>query len=77
MKVVVGHKVLNLEELFNISQGAEVEVDSVVYNEFNCTSLEMKNATSWEGPAVELSGQEKKAVLAAKLVQIAKLKSNA
>jgi hypothetical protein len=36
MKIVIGHKNLNLEELFNIScLGAEVVVDNVISVEFN------------------------------------------
>mgnify|MGYP000844134132 CR=1 FL=1 len=39
MKIVVGQKILNLEELYNIScyKGAEVIVDSAIYAEIGKT----------------------------------------
>ena len=40
MKIVIGHKILNLEELFQVGQNQSVElvVDAQVFNELNCTA---------------------------------------
>ena len=38
MKVVIGHKIINLEELFQISRGAEVVIDAQIYADLNKTA---------------------------------------
>ena len=40
MKIVVGHKILNLEELFQVgqNQNAEVVVDAQIFNELTCAA---------------------------------------
>ena len=84
-KVVIGHKVLNLEELYNVScvgsaLGVEVVVDSQLYAELSCA------AVKYEAPSFseqnELGGitfnrEQIRAILLVKLVQLLKLKKNA
>ena len=81
MKIVVGQKILNLEELFNISNfadNAEVIIDSQIFADLN------KNSEK-EQPAVQdfpdgatitnnLPQDEIRAMLTVKLIQLLKLK---
>ena len=87
MKIVVGQKILNLEELYNIScyktTPNEVVVDSAIYSEIGKT-------IGKEAPAVNdypkdhdflgivtQNRENLRAVLAVKLIQLLKLKSQA
>ena len=86
MKVTLGHKVINLEELFQISQlnqndepFVEVVVDSAIYSELSKakpkeTKLEV--FTSTHEFANNCSSGEVRAIIAAKIVQLLKLKIN-
>ena len=85
MKVVVGHKNLSLEELFEASQMkgnialAEVEVDSAIYSELSKAPPKDKVLTSFSTMhkfAQNFSSSEIRAILVAKLVQLLKLKAN-
>ena len=85
-KVVIGHKVLNLEELYNVScigssLGVEVVVDSQLYAELSCASVKYE-APSYpeliEGTEkITFNGEQIRAILLVKLVQLLKLKKNA
>ncbi len=86
MKIVIGHKVLNLEELTNVAylgkDLAEVIVDSQLYAEL-ATAAPAKtvpptfNAVIDDGAPLLLSRDQIRAALLVKLVQILKLKKNA
>jgi len=89
MKVVIGHKVLNLEELTYVaSLGkdlAEVIVDSQLYTEL-ATQAPPKTVDGQFNPIVDdkassavllLTRAQVRAALLVKLVQILKLKKNA
>ena len=86
MKIVVGHKVLNLEELTHVSHLgkdlAEVVVDSQLYAELSTAPLQkaadpqFSQLSDNDTPLV-LSKTQIRAALLAKLVQILKLKKNA
>lgn len=84
--IVVGHKILNLEELFAIAaydstqpgQKIEVAVDSPLYSELNKEKSKekalVKDFKSFD-EAKNLRKSEARAILAVKLVQLIKLKS--
>lgn len=88
MKIVIGHKVLNLEELTNVAylgkDLAEVIVDSQLYSDLSTQPLQ-KAATPQFKPITDdsesnlvlLTRQQVRAALLVKLVQILKLKKNA
>lgn len=86
MKIVIGHKVLNLEELTNVAflgkDLAEVVVDSQLYAEL-ATQAPQKtvdpsfNAVVDEEATLLLTKNQIRAVLLVKLVQLLKLKKNA
>lgn len=85
MKIVVGQKILNLEELYNIScyKGTpnEVVVDSVIYSEVGKTiGKEAPPVTDYPKDLDFLNiltqnVENLRAVLAVKLIQLLKLKS--
>ena len=86
--IVVGHKILNLEELYTIAtyssaqqgQQIEVAVDSPLYSELNKQESKEKalvrDYVSYE-EAMNLKKLEARAILAVKLLQLIKLKSTA
>ena len=89
MKIVIGHKVLNLEELTNVAclskDLAEVIVDSQLYAEL-AQQAPPKTVDTQFNPVVDdkasgsvllLTKAQVRAVLLVKLVQILKLKKNA
>jgi len=87
-KVVIGHKVLNLEELYNVSclgsaHQVEVVVDSQLYAELSKAPAKA-DAAGKKFEALTEAGQDAKftpsqirAILLVKLVQMLKLKKNA
>lgn len=89
MKIVIGHKVLNLEELSNVAylgrDLAEVIVDSQLYAELSTAALQKVAEPQFkpifddgsESTPVLLTRQQVRAALLVKLVQILKLKKNA
>ena len=84
--IVIGHKILNLEELFTIAtydstqpgQRIEVAVDSPLYSELNKQEPKekalVKDFTPF-GEAENLRKAEARAILTVKLAQLIKLKS--
>jgi len=79
MKIVIGHKNLNLEELFQVScqaNIAEVVVDSVTAADFSAATPH-KDPQVPPALALELTQEQARAVILVKLLQIAKLKKNA
>ena len=62
-----------MEELFSVSQGAEVEVDAAVYSELNKDSIPFKENAKVEND-IEVGVTEVRGVLVCKLLQIIKLK---
>ena len=68
MKIVIGHKILNLEELYNIASGAEVVIDAPTYSELNKTAIDKFVVTEVPDSIVHLSLQEGRAVLTVKLL---------
>lgn len=82
MKIVVGQKILNLEELYNIScfKGAEVIIDSAIYAEIGKTLGKEAPPVSdypknYEFLAILTQNTENlRAALAVKLIQLLKLK---
>lgn len=81
MKIVVGQKILNLEELFLIAEGLniEVEVDAPILNELDCKSIDKKIEAEVPPSHKELKLTQPicRAFIASKLIQILKLKSSA
>ena len=77
MKIVIGHKILNLEELYNIAAGAEVVVDAPTYAELNKTAIDKFIVMDVPEEKVQISNLETRAVLTVKLLQILKLKGSA
>jgi hypothetical protein len=88
MKIVVGHKVLNIEEITNIGffdKGfSEVVVDSQLYAELSTAAsaqqdqkVVFKPQGDSEGTLIQLTKEQVRASLLVKLVQILKLKKNA
>lgn len=84
-KVVIGHKVLNLEELYSVScvgsaLGVEVVVDSQLYAELSCAAVKYE-APSFSEPnelgGITFNREQIRAILLVKLVQLLKLKKNA
>ena len=85
MKLTIGHKIVNLEELFQISQlndnepYVEVVVDSAVYSELSKAKpkdTKLEKFTSSHEFANNCSNSEVRAIIAAKIVQLLKLKIN-
>ena len=85
MKITVGHKVINLEELFQIAflgaPQAELAIDAQLYAELSTTAPKDKSHPEFvpfqSGDApVLLNLEQTRAVLLAKLVQLLKLKKN-
>lgn len=87
-KVVIGHKVLNLEELYSVScvgsaLGVEVVVDSQLYAELSTLAVKYEAASFSElreaagGDVIKFNQQQIRAILLVKLVQLLKLKKNA
>ena len=87
-KVVIGHKVLNLEELYNVSclgsaHQVEVVVDSQLYAELNKAPAKADaagkkfEALTEGGQDVKFTSSQVRAILLVKLVQMLKLKKNA
>lgn len=86
MKIVIGHKNLNLEELFQIScmpQFAELVIDSVTNAEF---ALTIPGGANKEGQTIpeipdrllsSLRAEHERAILLVKILQIVKLKRSA
>lgn len=79
MKIVIGHKNLNLEELFQVAcqaNLAEVVIDSVTAADFSPAGGH-KDPQMPPALPLELSQEHARAVLLVKTLQIAKLKKNA
>ena len=83
MKIVIGHKNLNLEELFSIAylpSQNEVVVDNVISHEFNPQPPQVQNKEMQAFPELmpgfTLRDDHVRAVLLTKLVQLIKLKKN-
>ena len=86
MKIAVGHKILNLEELFTIATYSgsdankiqvELVVDSQVYAELSKTApKEAANLDDYPKDIETLSKEDARAILAVKVVQLLKLKAN-
>ena len=74
MKVAVGHKIINLEELYQISKNAEVVVDAQIYAELNKTAIDKGNHDLGTQEDVATSKEHARAAMACKLVQLLKLK---
>ena len=88
MKIVIGHKIINLEELFNISQltptgaaVAEVCVDSQINAELAKQPGKdkelVRDYSKDQDFSQNCSAGEVRAIVAVKLVQLLKLKANA
>ena len=86
MKVVVGQKILNLEELFTIASAAgrqgvsaEVTVDSQIYAELGKQQQDKPSGPNFAdmNEGIKLPQQEGRAVLAVKLIQLLKMKGMA
>ena len=91
MKITIGHKVLNLEELFNVAylgcEQVEVVVDSQLYAELSTDAPKAVATIAYKplNEQPELEREEEvtfnvpqiRAILLVKLVQILKLKKNA
>lgn len=84
MKIVIGHKILNLEELYQISQItdsgplAEVVVDSQIRAELSKADPKDKSLVTFSSEhafVANCNASEVRAILAVKLLQILKLKS--
>ena len=85
-KIVIGHKVLNLEELYNTScigsaLGIEVVVDSQLYAELSTQPGKIESAKFAElaeaDKSIKFTKHQIRAILLVKLVQLLKLKKNA
>ena len=87
MKIVIGHKVLNLEELTDVAylgrDLAEVVVDSQLYADLataapaKCAEPTFSSLVDESNATILLSRQQFRAALLVKLVQLLKLKKNA
>lgn len=81
MKIPIGHKVLNLEELYQVAYLGSSQVEVVVDNQL---AAELSTAASKDKTMkpflalskVNLSNEALRAVLLVKLVQMLKLKKN-
>lgn len=76
-KIVIGHKVLNLEELYNTScigstLGVEVVVDSQLYAELSAQAIKLEstkfNPLIEGGSPVKFTRQQIRAIILVKLV---------
>lgn len=84
---MIGHKVLNLEELYNVScvgssLGVEVVVDSQLYAELSTAAVKYEASNLVElreanGDVITFNREQIRAILLVKLVQLLKLKKNA
>ena len=78
MKIVIGHKVLNLEELYNVSyldfNKAEVVVDNQLHAELSTAAAAGNPKPFAASGLVNLYRPQLRAVLLVKIVQLLKLK---
>ena len=83
MQIVIGHKNLNLEELFTISGlhlTSEVVIDNVIACEFNTQHKLPENKLLQEGPQfphLNSTLEDERAILLVKILQLIKLKKHA
>ncbi len=84
MKIIIGHKNLNLEELFSIAYlhgQSEVVVDNVISTEFSQEVPKAAPKAVVAAPlalldSVKLSFDHERAIYLVKLIQLIKLKKN-
>jgi hypothetical protein len=81
MKIVVGQKILNLEELYQVSEahGIELEIDAQIFAELDCKAIDKKFET--EVPAshkgLKLPLNQVRGFIVCKIIQLLKLKASA
>ena len=82
MKIVVGQKILNLEELFLVAenQNVEVVVDAQIFNDLNCTAPKAAAPFDASGKIDQdtsnLTREQARGAILVKLIQLLKLKKN-
>ena len=84
MKVVIGHKALNLEELFSIAclpSTTEVVIDNPTAAEFSPQPAQVQAKDKVQeypelSPSIELRHEHERAIILVKLLQIIKMKKN-